>query len=110
MYLSNRLPVAQLEPAHAAGEAERVGAEAEVVERAPQRPPRHPADVERPGLEVELPHGALRAALDGLVTVQFQHAVRVPPFRLKWNEGSTSLTQGFLKTTVNTGRVGYVTK
>ena len=84
MYLSNRLPVAQLEPAHAAGEAERVGAEAEVVERAPQRPPRHPADVERPRLQVELAHGAPRAALDRLVAVQLEHAVRVPSFRLKW--------------------------
>ena len=81
------LPVAQLEPAHAAGEADRERIhEAEVVEERPLPATfarmRHAADVEGAGLEVELAHGALRAPLHRLVAVQPKHPVRVPPLRL----------------------------
>ena len=83
------LPVAQLEPAHAAGEADAKGGvgKAEVVEERPLPVAAfagmwHAADVEGAGLEVELAHGALRAPLHRLVAVQPQHPVRVPPLRL----------------------------
>ena len=81
------LPVAHLEPAHAAGEADRgrVTWEAEVVEERPLPAAlgrRHAADVEGAGLEVELAHGALRAPLHRLVPVQPKHPVRVPPLGL----------------------------